>query len=259
MKWNMQGTCVQVAMSCSWYQRRTPEQIFQCQLSWQSSHKHSKHTHLCMYTHTNIYSLTDNFDKAILGFGRHRVDLAHIPTHILLLYVVDVQKPGAMLIVFVVRYTNPRISRYHMIMHRQNGRLLKVHPRHLQLGKNKFCIQTNSNIISIVYKPFIGPKYQMFIYKQLTNMSGCFIGKLRGHHHQFLWRINEKRCRPGRLVKLPKFASHVTTAAVANFAASVRHQDAPHPASSFASFYYLCNSFAQNNNNLCKFNIGKTC
>lgn len=120
----MQGTRVQVAM--------IRETNARTNISMSAKLTKFTHTHTPTRTHTNSYSLTDNFDKAILGFGCHRVDLAHIPSHVLLLHIVNVQKPGAMLVVLIVRYANPRIARYHMIMHRQNGRLLKVHPRHLQ-------------------------------------------------------------------------------------------------------------------------------
>lgn len=69
---------------------------------------------------------------AELRLRRDRIYLAHIPALVLLLDVVDVQKPGPMLIVLVVRHADPRIPRYHMVVHRQYGRLLEVHPRHLQ-------------------------------------------------------------------------------------------------------------------------------
>lgn len=95
------------------------------------------HTHTGRFRESHATPLTYYFDKAILGFGRHRVDLTHVPSHVLLLHVVDMQKPSAMLVVLIVRHANPRIARYHMIVHRQNGRLLKVHPRHLQEAKDK--------------------------------------------------------------------------------------------------------------------------
>lgn len=82
-------------------------------------------------------------------------------------------------------------------------------------------------------------------------MSAFFIAKLCLHHHQFLWRINERRhttndkdtrhttqdtrqrtkrmLRPAAaaLVKLPKFASHVAAAVAAPEPPSCRHWNAP--------------------------------
>lgn len=64
-----------------------------------------------------------------LRLRRDRVDLAHVPPLVLLLDVVDVQKPRAVL---VVRYGDPRVPGDHVTVHRQDGRLLEVHPRNLQ-------------------------------------------------------------------------------------------------------------------------------
>lgn len=79
--------------------------------------------------------LTNNFDEAILGLSRHRIDLAHVPALVLLLDIVDMQEPGAVLVVLIVGDTYPRITRYHMVVHGENGRLLEMHPRHLKANQ----------------------------------------------------------------------------------------------------------------------------
>lgn len=71
-----------------------------------------------------------------LSFSRDSVDLTHIATLVFLLDVVNVQKPRAMFVVLVVSDTNPRISRYHMIMDCQDCRLLKMHPRNLKIPQD---------------------------------------------------------------------------------------------------------------------------
>lgn len=45
------------------------------------------------------------------------VDLAHVASFILLLNVWYVKEPCAMLIVFIMRHTDARISGYYMIMY----------------------------------------------------------------------------------------------------------------------------------------------
>lgn len=67
-----------------------------------------------------------------LRFGRHRIYLTHVASLVLLLDIGDVQKPCFVLIMFIVRYTNARISRDNMVMHRQYGGLLEVHPGDLK-------------------------------------------------------------------------------------------------------------------------------
>lgn len=69
-----------------------------------------------------------------LRFGGDRVDLAHVAAAILLLDVVDVQKPGLVLVVLVVRDADARIARDDVIVHGQDGRLLKVDPGDLRMG-----------------------------------------------------------------------------------------------------------------------------
>lgn len=64
-----------------------------------------------------------------LRLGSSGVDLAHVSPFILFMHIRDVQKPRS---VFVVGHADSRISRNHVIVHRQDGRLLKVHPRNLQ-------------------------------------------------------------------------------------------------------------------------------
>lgn len=66
---------------------------------------------------------------AELGLGLHGVDLAHVPALVLLLHVVDVQKPRPVL---VVRHRDARIPGDDVVVHSQDGRLLEVHPRNLQ-------------------------------------------------------------------------------------------------------------------------------
>lgn len=83
------------------------------------------------------WGLTNNFNESVLGLGRHRIDLAHVPALVLLLDIVDMQEPGAMLVVLIVSNTNPRITGYHMVVHGENGRLLEMHPRHLKTEKNQ--------------------------------------------------------------------------------------------------------------------------
>jgi hypothetical protein len=64
-----------------------------------------------------------------LRLGLNGVDLAHVPALVLLLHVVDVQKPRPVL---VVRHRDARIPGDDMVVHSQDCRLLKVHPRNLQ-------------------------------------------------------------------------------------------------------------------------------
>lgn len=66
-----------------------------------------------------------------LGFRRHRINLAHVPSLILFVDIIYVQIPRSMFVVFVMGHTDPRIPCDHMIMHRQYGRLFKVHPCYL--------------------------------------------------------------------------------------------------------------------------------
>lgn len=63
-----------------------------------------------------------------LRLGRGRVDLAHVAALVLLVHRRDVQEPRAVL---VVRHADARIARDHVVVNRQDGRLLEVHPRHL--------------------------------------------------------------------------------------------------------------------------------
>lgn len=73
---------------------------------------------------------------AELRFCRHCINLAHVPAFVLLVHVVDVQIPRPLLVVFVVRDTDPWIAGDDVIVHRQNGRLFEMHPRNLQIKLN---------------------------------------------------------------------------------------------------------------------------
>lgn len=73
--------------------------------------------------------LTDNMQVSELRLGRSRVDLTHVATLVLFVYWGDVQEPRAVL---VVRNADARVARDHVVVHRQDGRLLEVHPRHLR-------------------------------------------------------------------------------------------------------------------------------
>lgn len=70
-----------------------------------------------------------------LRFRRHGIDLAHVSTSVLLLHVVDVQKPRFVFVVLVMRDAYSRISGDHVIVHGQNGRLLEMDPGHLLIYK----------------------------------------------------------------------------------------------------------------------------
>lgn len=80
-----------------------------------------------------VHSHTDNMQIAELRFGRHRIYLTHISSFVLFVYIVDVQIPRLMFIVFVVGDADARITRYHMIVHCQYGRLFEMHPGYLQI------------------------------------------------------------------------------------------------------------------------------
>lgn len=81
--------------------------------------------------------LTDYMQISELCFGRHRIYLAHVTSMVLLFHIIDVQKPRAMLVVFVVCHTDARIPRDHMIVHGQYGWLLEMYPRHLRIARTK--------------------------------------------------------------------------------------------------------------------------
>lgn len=66
---------------------------------------------------------------AELRFGSDGVDLTHVPPFVLLLHVADMQEPRA---VFVVSHRDSGIPGDHVTVHRQDGRLLEVHPSHLR-------------------------------------------------------------------------------------------------------------------------------
>lgn len=79
------------------------------------------------------HGLTHDVQVAELRFGRHRVDLAHVPAPVLLVHVVYMQIPCAVAVVLVVRDTDARVARDHVIVNGQNGGLLEVHPGDLKV------------------------------------------------------------------------------------------------------------------------------
>ena len=68
-----------------------------------------------------------------LRLGRHRIDLAHVPSLVLLLHVVYVQIPRPVLVMLVVGHTDPGIPRDDVVVYGQDGALLKVHPGDLPM------------------------------------------------------------------------------------------------------------------------------
>lgn len=75
-----------------------------------------------------------------LGLGRNRIDLAHVSALVLLLDVGDMQKPGFVLVVLIVRHADPGIPGDDVVVHGQDGRLLEVHPCDLEEKKeNNMC------------------------------------------------------------------------------------------------------------------------
>lgn len=79
------------------------------------------------------HQLTNDVYISELCFSRHRVDLTHVSAVIFLFDVVYMEKPGSMLIMFIVCYADPWVSSDYMIMNGQNGRLLEMYPRNLQI------------------------------------------------------------------------------------------------------------------------------
>jgi hypothetical protein len=79
-------------------------------------------------------ALTYNMQIAKLGLGRHRVNLAHVAALVLLLDIGNVQEPCFVFVVLVVGHTDPWIACDDVIVHGQDGRLLEMHPRHLEDG-----------------------------------------------------------------------------------------------------------------------------
>lgn len=72
-----------------------------------------------------------------LCFCGDRVYLAHVPAMILFFDIRYVKEPCSMLIMLIVRNTDPWISRDYMIMYGQNGRLFEMDPRNLSGRKRK--------------------------------------------------------------------------------------------------------------------------
>lgn len=75
-----------------------------------------------------------------LGLGRNRIDLAHVSALVLLLDVGNVQKPGFVLVVLIVRHADPGIPGDNVVVHGQDGRLLEVHPCDLKEKKETTCV-----------------------------------------------------------------------------------------------------------------------
>lgn len=57
------------------------------------------------------------------------VDLTHVPASVCLVYVLDMQVPGA---VVIVRQRDARVLRDHVVMDRENGLRVHSNPRHLK-------------------------------------------------------------------------------------------------------------------------------
>jgi hypothetical protein len=57
------------------------------------------------------------------------VDLTHVPAAVSLVYVLDMQVPGA---VVIVRQRDARVLRDHIMMDREYGLCVHANPRHLQ-------------------------------------------------------------------------------------------------------------------------------
>lgn len=72
-----------------------------------------------------------------LCFGGDRVDLTHVSTVIFLFDIVYMEKPCPMLIMFIMCYTDPRVSSDYMIVNGQNCWLLKMYPRNLFVEREK--------------------------------------------------------------------------------------------------------------------------
>lgn len=66
-----------------------------------------------------------------LCFGGDRIDLTHVTSFILLLYIVYMKKPCSMFVMFIVCDADTRISSDYVIVNGQNGRLFEMDPRHL--------------------------------------------------------------------------------------------------------------------------------
>lgn len=95
--------------------------------------------------------LTDYMQISELCFGRYGIYLAHVTSMVLLFHIIDVQKPCAMLVVFVVCHTDARIPRDHMIVHGQYGWLLEMYPRHLRMEGRKEIIE----VFNALYRTYI--------------------------------------------------------------------------------------------------------
>jgi hypothetical protein len=73
--------------------------------------------------------LTYDLEVPLLTAHGIRVDLTHVPTAVILVYVLDVQVPGA---VVIVRQRDARVLRDHFVMDRENSLRVHANPRHLQ-------------------------------------------------------------------------------------------------------------------------------
>ena len=79
--------------------------------------------------------LTDNLKEADLAHHRVRVQLAHIVAPVVLLYVVDVQQPGLLV---VVGNREPRYLHHHVLVDGQEHLTPHVNPRHLRIKSASF-------------------------------------------------------------------------------------------------------------------------
>lgn len=73
--------------------------------------------------------LTNHLEISFTGAHWVRVDLAHVPAPVRLLHLLDVQVPGAMVI---VRKRNPGILRNHFVVNGEDCLCVHAHPRQLE-------------------------------------------------------------------------------------------------------------------------------
>lgn len=94
---------------------------------------------------------------AELRFCRHRIYLTHISSFVLLMYIIYVEIPCFVFVMFVMGHTDPWIPCYHMIVHGQYGWLFEVHPGHLfeEMKRKLMIMRCNLNKIKILSKMYM--------------------------------------------------------------------------------------------------------
>jgi hypothetical protein len=73
--------------------------------------------------------LTDDLEVPLPAAHGICVELTQVPAAVSLAYVLDMQVPGA---VVIVRQRDARVLRDHVVMDRENGLRVHANPRHLQ-------------------------------------------------------------------------------------------------------------------------------